>query len=102
METAKDVRDAQSRYAIDAMHETQYYGEVANYADQLGNPLQREDSVEALKTRIGSGMLVALSVLSLAGAWYGGLSLRGQRVGILVSGGNIDLARYGELLRGAF
>ena len=40
--------------------------------------------------------------LSLAGARHGGVDLRGQRVGILVSGGNIDLARYGELLGGAF
>jgi threonine dehydratase len=24
----------------------------------------------------------------------------GERVGVLISGGNIDLARYGELLRG--
>ncbi len=36
--------------------------------------------------------------LSLAGAVHGGVDLRGQRVGILVSGGNIDLARYARLL----
>jgi len=39
--------------------------------------------------------------LSLAGAVHGGIALRGQRVGILVSGGNIDLARYADLLGAA-
>ncbi len=36
--------------------------------------------------------------LALAGARHAGLPLAGRRVGILVSGGNIDLARYSELL----
>ena len=39
--------------------------------------------------------------LSLAGARASGLDLRGARVGILVSGGNVDLARFGQLLGGA-
>ena len=38
--------------------------------------------------------------LSLAGARHGGLDLRGQRVGIIVSGGNVDLARYAALISG--
>lgn len=38
--------------------------------------------------------------LSLAGARASGLDLRGARVGILVSGGNVDLARFTELLSG--
>jgi len=38
--------------------------------------------------------------LGFAGARHGGLPIQGKRVGILVSGGNIDLARYGELLAG--
>ena len=38
--------------------------------------------------------------LALAGAWHAGLPLRGRRVGIIVSGGNIDLVRYSELLAG--
>jgi threonine dehydratase len=38
--------------------------------------------------------------LGLAGARHAGLPLRGRRVGILVSGGNIDLERYGRLLSG--
>ncbi len=32
--------------------------------------------------------------LGFAGARHGGLRLRGRRVGILVSGGNVDVARY--------
>jgi threonine dehydratase len=36
--------------------------------------------------------------LSLAGARESGVDLRGSRVGILISGGNIDVARMAELL----
>jgi threonine dehydratase len=36
--------------------------------------------------------------LGLAAACHAGLPLAGQRVGILISGGNVDLARFGELL----
>jgi threonine dehydratase len=35
--------------------------------------------------------------LSYAGACYGGLPLRGQRVGIIISGGNVDLSRFAAL-----
>ena len=38
--------------------------------------------------------------LSLAAALQAGDALKGQRVGILVSGGNVDLARYAQLLAG--
>jgi threonine dehydratase len=37
--------------------------------------------------------------LAFAGARHGGVPLAGKRVGVLISGGNIDLARYAELLR---
>jgi threonine dehydratase len=37
--------------------------------------------------------------LGFAAARHGGVAIRGKRVGIIVSGGNVDLARYGELLR---
>jgi len=37
--------------------------------------------------------------LGFAGARHADLALRGSRVGVIVSGGNVDLARYGELLR---
>ena len=36
--------------------------------------------------------------LSLAGAQHGGLDLKGARVGILISGGNVDLERFAELV----
>ena len=36
--------------------------------------------------------------LGLAGATHAGLPIQGRRVGVLVSGGNIDLPRYSELL----
>jgi threo-3-hydroxy-L-aspartate ammonia-lyase len=38
--------------------------------------------------------------LSLAGARHGGVDLRGARVGVLVSGGNVDLGRFAQLLAG--
>ena len=38
--------------------------------------------------------------LSLAAAFQAGAALAGQRVGIIVSGGNVDLARYAQLLGG--
>ena len=36
--------------------------------------------------------------LGFAGARHAGLPIQGQRVGVLLSGGNIDLPRYSELL----
>lgn len=36
--------------------------------------------------------------LALAGAWHGGVDVRGARVGIVVSGGNVDLPRYARFL----
>ena len=38
--------------------------------------------------------------LSLAGATGSGLDLRGARVGVLISGGNIDLSRFAQLMAG--
>ncbi|APW38093.1 serine dehydratase [Rhodoferax koreense] len=38
--------------------------------------------------------------LSLAGAQHGGLDIRGARVGVIVSGGNVDMARFAQLLGG--
>jgi threo-3-hydroxy-L-aspartate ammonia-lyase len=39
--------------------------------------------------------------LAFAGARHGGIDLAGRRVGIIISGGNIDIARYAALLAGA-
>ena len=36
--------------------------------------------------------------LRLAGAWHGGMDVRGSRVGIIISGGNVDLPRYARFL----
>jgi threonine dehydratase len=36
--------------------------------------------------------------LSLAAAWQAAKQLQGQRVGIIVSGGNVDLARFAQLI----
>ncbi len=36
--------------------------------------------------------------LALAGAWHAGLDVRGSRVGIIISGGNVDLPRYARFL----
>ena len=38
--------------------------------------------------------------LSLAGAQHSGIDLKGKRVGFIISGGNVDLANYGQLLGG--
>ena len=35
--------------------------------------------------------------LGFAAAWHGGLPLRGKRVGVIVSGGNVDLRRFADL-----
>jgi threonine dehydratase len=43
----------------------------------------------------------ALSLAALMGRVAGLPDLRGRRVGVLVSGGNVDLARYGAWLAGA-
>jgi threo-3-hydroxy-L-aspartate ammonia-lyase len=39
--------------------------------------------------------------LAFAGARHAGVPIQGKRVGVIVSGGNVDLVRYAELLRRA-
>ena len=36
--------------------------------------------------------------LGLAGAEHCGLSLKGKKVGVLISGGNVDLQRFSKLI----
>jgi threonine dehydratase len=43
-------------------------------------------------------VLEPTGVLAAAGAFSGQLALRGKRVGVILSGGNVDLARYAALL----
>ena len=38
--------------------------------------------------------------LALAGAKHCGLNLKGKRIGIIISGGNIDISTYSKLLSG--
>ena len=39
--------------------------------------------------------------LGFAAAWHGGLPLHGKRVGVIVSGGNVDLKRFSALIEPA-
>ena len=39
--------------------------------------------------------------LGFAAAWHGGLPLKGKRVGVIVSGGNVDLRRFADLIGAA-
>jgi threonine dehydratase len=39
--------------------------------------------------------------LAAAAAFTGAVPVAGLRVGVLISGGNVDLARYAALLQGA-
>ena len=43
-------------------------------------------------------MVEPTGCLSLAGAQHGGIDIKGARVGILISGGNIDLERFAALV----
>jgi threonine dehydratase len=36
--------------------------------------------------------------LGFAGARWGGVDIAGKRVGILISGGNVDIARFAQLV----
>ena len=42
--------------------------------------------------------LVILGALAFAGVRTGSVDVRGKRVGVLISGGNVDLARYARFL----
>ena len=37
--------------------------------------------------------------LALAGVKYGGIDLKGKRVGVIISGGNMDMGKYSEFLK---
>ena len=36
--------------------------------------------------------------LGLAGAQHGGINIKGKKVGVIVSGGNVDLERFAKLI----
>ena len=37
-------------------------------------------------------------VLGLAGAQHGGINIKGKKVGVIISGGNVDLVRFAKLI----
>jgi threonine dehydratase len=46
-------------------------------------------------------MVEPTGVLALAGARKHAAALKGQRVGVIISGGNVDLARFAQLIASA-
>ena len=55
--------------------------------------------VWSVSARQGLLFLVGIGLgAALAGARFGGVDLQGARVGVLISGGNVDLGRYAQLL----
>ena len=88
--------------------QTQHLGELtfAIIRRELADVLTASDAqlVEAMRFFAERMKLVVepTGCLGLAAARHAGLPIAGKRVGILLSGGNVDLARYAELLaRGA-
>jgi threonine dehydratase len=85
--------------------QTQHIGELtfAIIRRELADVLTASDGqlVEAMRFFAERMKIVVepTGCLAFAGARHGGLPLRGKRVGIIISGGNVDLARYAELLR---
>ncbi|HEX3762987.1 MAG TPA: threo-3-hydroxy-L-aspartate ammonia-lyase [Kofleriaceae bacterium] len=86
--------------------QTQHIGELtfAIVRRELADVLTASDAqlVEAMRFFAERMKLVVepTGCLGFAAARHAGLPLRGKRVGVILSGGNIDVARYAELLRG--
>jgi len=85
--------------------QTQYLGELtfAIIRRELEDVVTASDAqlVEAMRF-FAERMKVVIEptgCLGFAGARHAGVPIRGKRVGVVVSGGNVDLARYGDLLR---
>jgi threonine dehydratase len=85
--------------------QTQQLGELtfAIIRRELADVLTASDAqlVEAMRFFAERMKIVVepTGCLGFAAARHAGLPLRGKRVGVILSGGNIDLARYAELLR---
>jgi threonine dehydratase len=85
--------------------QTQHLGELtfAIIRRELADVLTASDAqlVEAMRFFAERMKIVVepTGCLGFAAARHAGLPLRGKRVGVILSGGNIDLARYAELLR---
>jgi threonine dehydratase len=87
--------------------QTQHLGELtfAIVRRELTDVLTATDAqmVEAMRFFAERMKLVIepTGCLGFAAARHAGLPIQGKRVGIIVSGGNVDLVRYADLLRGA-
>jgi threo-3-hydroxy-L-aspartate ammonia-lyase len=85
--------------------QTQHLGELtfAIVRRELADVLTASDAqlVEAMRWFAERMKIVVepTGCLGFAAARHAGLPIRGKRVGVIISGGNIDLARYAELLR---
>lgn len=85
--------------------QTQHLGELtfAIIRRELADVLTASDAqlIEAMRLFAGRMKIVVepTGCLGFAAARHAGLPLAGKRVGVIVSGGNIDLDRYAELLR---
>ncbi|HEX8107739.1 MAG TPA: threo-3-hydroxy-L-aspartate ammonia-lyase [Kofleriaceae bacterium] len=85
--------------------QTQHLGELtfAIVRRELADVLTASDAqlVEAMRFFAERMKIVVepTGCLGFAAARHAGLPLRGKRVGVILSGGNIDLGRYADLLR---
>ena len=85
--------------------QTQHLGQLtfAIVRRELADVLTASDAqlIEAMRFFAERMKLVVepTGCLGFAAARHAGLPLQGKRVGVVISGGNIDLPRYGELLR---
>ena len=85
--------------------QTQHLGQLtfAIVRRELADVLTASDAqlIEAMQLFAARMKIVVepTGCLGFAAARHAGLPIQGKRVGIVVSGGNIDLARYAELLR---
>lgn len=85
--------------------QTQHLGELtfAIVRRELADVLTASDAqlVEAMRFFAERMKIVVepTGCLGFAAARHAGLPIRGKRVGVILSGGNIDLPRYAELLR---
>jgi len=85
--------------------QTQHLGELtfAIVRRELADVLTASDAqlIEAMRFFAERMKIVVepTGCLGFAAARHAGLPIRGKRVGVILSGGNIDLLRYAELLR---
>ena len=85
--------------------QTQHLGELtfAIIRRELADVVTASDAqlVEAMRFFAERMKLVIepTGCLGFAAARHAGVAIRGKRVGIVVSGGNVDLVRFGDLLR---